>query len=222
MATASGFWSRLKVRFKWFSIRSARPFNVDDISAFFSWILLGHVIWIIVGTTTFFSLGILAVNTVVAQETLARWVGNYLTKSSGLRVVFESAIVPEWKGGVITFKNVFVSRRPGQGTGKVSKGSPTSEAAAAAFERAKESGPVYASKATSEDAEEDTNYTQFDVSLDTVNVTLSFAKWFNGKGLLRNVEIKGVRGVIDRTNVHYVEGWIHGLISVSIIQEILR
>lgn len=206
LATASGFWSRLKVRFKWFSIRSARPFNVDDISAFFSWILLGHVIWIIVGTTTFFSLGILAVNTVVAQETLARWVGNYLTKSSGLRVVFESAIVPEWKGGVITFKNVFVSRRPGQGTGKVSKGSPTSEAAAAAFERAKESGPVYASKATSEDAEEDTNYTQFDVSLDTVNVTLSFAKWFNGKGLLRDVEIKGVRGVIDRTNVHYVEG----------------
>ena len=206
LATASGFWSRLKVRFKWFSIRSARPFNVDDISAFFSWILLGHVIWIIVGTTTFFSLGILAVNTVVAQETLARWVGNYLTKSSGLRVVFESAIVPEWKSGVITFKNVFVSRRPGQGTGKVSKGSPTSEAAIAALERAKESGPVYASKTTSEDTEEDTNYTQFDVSLDTVNVTLSFAKWFNGKGLLRDVEIKGVRGVIDRTNVHYVEG----------------
>ena len=206
LATASGFWSRLKVRFKWFSIRSARPFNADDISAFFSWILLGHVIWIIVGTTTFFSLGILAVNTVLAQETLARWVGNYLTKSSGLRVIFESAIVPEWKGGVITFKNVFVSRRPGQGRGKVSKGSPTSEAAAAALERAKASGPVYADKNNSEDAEEDTNYTQFDISLDTVNVTLSFAKWFNGKGLLRDVEIKGVRGVIDRTNVHYVDG----------------
>ena len=206
LATASGFWSRLKVRFKWFSIRSARPFNVDDISAFFSWILLGHVIWIIVGTTTFVSLGILAINTVVAQETLARWVGNYLTKSSGLRVVFESAIVPEWKGGSITFKNVFVSRRPGQGTGKVSKGSPTSEAAAAALERAKQSGPVYQDRSTPNDAEEDTNHTQFDVSLDTVNVTLSFAKWFNGKGLLRDVEIKGIRGVIDRTNVHYVEG----------------
>ena len=206
LATASGFWARLKVRFKWFSIRSARPFNADDISAFFSWILLGHVIWIIVGTTTFVSLGILAVNTVFAQETLARWIGNYLTKSSGLRVIFESAIVPEWKGGVITFKNVFVSRRPGQGTGKVSKGSPTSEAAAAALDRAKASGPVYMTKADTESAEEDTNYTQFDVSLDTVNVTLSFAKWFNGKGPLRDVEIKGVRGVIDRTNVHYVEG----------------
>ena len=70
LAAATGFWSRLKIRFKWFSIRSLRPFNADDISAFFSWVLLGHVIWIIVGTTTFFSLGILALNTVFAQGKL--------------------------------------------------------------------------------------------------------------------------------------------------------
>lgn len=67
LAAATGFWSRQKIRFKWFSIRSLRPFNTDDISAFFSWVLVGHVIWIIVGTTTFFSLAILAVNTVFAQ-----------------------------------------------------------------------------------------------------------------------------------------------------------
>lgn len=67
LAAATGFWSRLKVRFKWFSIRSGRPFNIDEISAFFSWILLGHVLWIILGTTTFFSLAIFAVNTVFAQ-----------------------------------------------------------------------------------------------------------------------------------------------------------
>ena len=67
LAAATGFWSRLKVRFKWFSIRSGRPFNIDEISAFFSWVLLGHVLWIVLGTTTFFSLAILAVNTVFAQ-----------------------------------------------------------------------------------------------------------------------------------------------------------
>lgn len=67
LAAATGFWSRLKVRFKWFSIRSVRPFNMDEIGAFFSWILLGHVVWVIVGTTTFFSLLILAINTVFAQ-----------------------------------------------------------------------------------------------------------------------------------------------------------
>ncbi|KAL8874492.1 MAG: hypothetical protein Q9174_000185 [Haloplaca sp. 1 TL-2023] len=199
LAAATGFWSRLKVRFKWFSIRSGRPFNIDEISAFFSWVLLGHVLWIVLGTTTFFSLAILAVNTVLAQETLARWIGNYLTKSSGIKVVFESAIVPKWGDGVITFKNVFVSRRPGQGNGKVSKGSPTVAAAAAfAKDRALPGAPDL-------NQDEDANYSQFDLSLDTVNVTLSFAKWFNGKGLLRDVEIKGVRGVIDRTSVHYPE-----------------
>lgn len=67
LAAATGFWSRLKVRFKWFSIRSVRPFNMDEIGAFFSWVLLGHVLWIILGTTTFFSLLILAINTVFAQ-----------------------------------------------------------------------------------------------------------------------------------------------------------
>ncbi|KAI9670404.1 MAG: Mitochondrial distribution and morphology protein 31, mitochondrial precursor [Caeruleum heppii] len=203
LAAATGFWSRLKVRFKWFSIRSSRPFNTDDISAFFSWFLLGHVIWILVGTTTFFSLAILTVNTVFAQETLARWVGNYLTKSSGVKVVFESAIVPKWGDGVITFKNVFVSRRPGQGRSRVSKGSPMTAAAVAAAARSEETGePILINNATDQ-VEEDTNYTQFDLTLDTVNVTLSFAKWFNGKGLLRDVGIQGVRGVVDRTSVHY-------------------
>lgn len=71
LAAATGFWSRQKIRFKWFSIRSLRPFNTDDISAFFSWFLVGHVIWILLGTTTFFSLAILAVNTVFAQGMLS-------------------------------------------------------------------------------------------------------------------------------------------------------
>lgn len=67
LAAATGFWQRLKVRFKWFSIRSTRPFNADEWGAFLSWILFGHFVWILVGTTTFFSLLILMVNTVFAQ-----------------------------------------------------------------------------------------------------------------------------------------------------------
>ncbi|PYI09049.1 hypothetical protein BO78DRAFT_49728 [Aspergillus sclerotiicarbonarius CBS 121057] len=203
LAAATGFWSRLKVRFKWFSIRSVRPFNLDEITALFSWVLLGHVVWVVLGTTTFFSLLIIAINTVFAQETLAGWIGNYLTKSSGVKVVFESAIVPKWGDGVITFKNVFVSRRPGQGTGHVSKGSSkTAAAVAAAAARGDQSTPEMPDQRALSD-EEDTNYTQFDVSIETVNVTLSFTKWINGKGLLRDVEVRGIRGVVDRRYVHW-------------------
>lgn len=67
LAAATGFWQRMKVRFKWFSIRSTRPFNADEWGAFLSWIIFGHFVWILVGTTTFVSLLILMVNTVFAQ-----------------------------------------------------------------------------------------------------------------------------------------------------------
>ncbi|KAL2021325.1 hypothetical protein VTK56DRAFT_7296 [Thermocarpiscus australiensis] len=195
LAAASGFRQRLKVRFKWFSIRSMRPWNADEWGAFVSWFLFGHLVWILVGTTTFFSLIILFINTVFAQEELAKWVGDYLTQSAGLTVVFESAIVPKWKDGVITFRNVFVSRRPGQGKSSVKKGSSNAAAEAAAARKA--------DQGLAEEDDDDGNYTQFDVTIDTVNVTLSFIKWWNGKGLLKDVEVKGVRGVVDRTNVHW-------------------
>ncbi|KAI1336873.1 mitochondrial distribution and morphology proteins-domain-containing protein [Xylariaceae sp. FL0016] len=198
LAAANSFGERLKVRFKWLSIRSMRPWNNDEWGAFLSWFLFGHLVWILVGTTTFFSLIILTINTVFAQETLAKWVGDYLTESAGLTVVFESAIVPRWKDGVISFRNVFVSRRPGQTTSTVSKGSSSNAAAVAAAK--KDSG-----KDAQVEEVDDGNYTQFDVTLNTVNVTLSFAKWWTGKGFLKDVEIKGVRGVVDRTHVQWSE-----------------
>jgi len=202
LGAATGFWHRLQIRFKWFSIRSVRPFNSDEIGAFVSWIFWGHVLWIVIGTTTFVSLAIWAINTVFAQETLAGWVGNYLTKSSGVRIVFENAIVPTWRDGVITFNNVFVSRRPGRTDKRersVSKGSSTTAATAAAA--AAQAALVEKSTEVGAAAIDDGNYTQFDVTIDKVNVTLSFTKWFNGRGLLHDVEIRGVRGVLDRTHV---------------------
>ncbi|KAK6534624.1 Mitochondrial distribution and morphology protein 31, mitochondrial precursor [Arthrobotrys megalospora] len=200
LAAASSAWDRLRIRFKWLTIRQIRPFNMDEISAFFSWIILGNLAWIILGTTTFFSIGIWLVNTVFAQEYLAKVVGNYLTQEMGMKVVFESAIVPRWKDGCISFKNVFVSRRPGilKGT-SVQKGSSSVAAAAAAAAAFSEdhSGHPY--------EEDDGNYTQFDVTVDTVNVTISLAKWMNGRGLLVDVDMKGVRGIIDRTHLRFDE-----------------
>ena len=110
--------------------------------------------------------------------------------------MFESAIVPKWKDGVISFTNVFVSRRPGQIESSVSKGSSTNAAAVAAAGRSSEPETQLAEV-------DEGNYTQFDVTIATVNVTLSFIKWWNGKGLLKDVEVKGVRGVVDRTSVHW-------------------
>jgi distribution and morphology protein 31 len=204
LEAASGFWSRIKVHFKWLTIRSNRPFNADEIYALVSWILAAHVLWIVLGTTTFVMLTIFLINTAFSQETIGKWIGNYLTKSSGIKVVFETAVVPKWGDGVISFRKVFVSRRPGQGHGKVTKGSQTEMAAAAAAKALQEQDVKDGVEVA--EAEEDINYTQFDISIDTVNVTLSFSKWFNGKGILKDVEIKGIRGVVDRTSVRSIEG----------------
>ncbi|KAF8477540.1 mitochondrial distribution and morphology protein-domain-containing protein [Kalaharituber pfeilii] len=205
LAAATSMFARFRIRAKWALIRQMRPYNLEEILALLQWLVVGHIIWIVLGTTTFFSIVILLANTVYAQENLASLVGNYLTGETGVRVVFESAIVPRWKDGRISFKNVFASRRPGNLRDKskrnVQKGSSATAAAVAAAAQNAEKG-----KPPGEDEDEDTNYTQFDVTIDEIAVTLSFARWMNGKGLLKDVEVKGVRGVVDRTHVRWEEG----------------
>jgi distribution and morphology protein 31 len=119
-------------------------------------------------------------------------VGRYLTKESGMVVVFENAIVPKWRGGTIRFERVFVSRRPAGKRGVyVRKGSSVGAAAAAAAAAAEEDRE----QEVVIDAD-DGNYTQFDLTIESADVTLSFLKWMNGKGLLENVSMRGVRGVV--------------------------
>ena len=75
---AQGFWTRLRIRFKWFTIRGFRRFNADDISAFFTLGGLGTVVFIIVGTTTAVSLVFAALNALNMQEWIARKIADYL------------------------------------------------------------------------------------------------------------------------------------------------
>ena len=51
---ATGFWERIRIRFKWFTIKSFRKFNADEISAFITWFLMSQTLWILVGTCVFF------------------------------------------------------------------------------------------------------------------------------------------------------------------------
>lgn len=41
----------------------------------------------------------------------------------------------------------------------------------------------------------------FDINFDEVEVTLSLKRWLDGKGLVKDAKVKGVRGVIDRRSV---------------------
>ncbi|SSD62174.1 related to Mitochondrial distribution and morphology protein 31 [Saccharomycodes ludwigii] len=150
-------------------------------------------------------------NTVLAQEYVALKVGETITENNpNLQVIFENAIVPDWKGGKITFNNVFVSKRPqvnnaGAGvTGKKIKNTFSKGSQREAAERAK---LALSEKQLliNENSFDKGNYAQYDLTIDQVNVSLNFSKWFSGKGIIDELEINGVRGVVDRTHVIWKE-----------------
>ncbi|WVW81747.1 hypothetical protein I302_103743 [Kwoniella bestiolae CBS 10118] len=202
---ASGWWQRLRIRIKWFTIRGWRRFNTDDLSAFASWFVVGNTLWILVGTTTFVSAIFAVANSLSLQEYVARWISDYMTYNTGVTVIFESAIVPKWASSTIVFRNVYVSRR-------ASTDNPEPEphkTKQAKTETAKPPSPIpLLSSAISPEtylapplASESDNYTMFDVNFDEVEVSLSLKRWLDGKGLVKDAKVKGVRGVVDRRSV---------------------
>lgn len=203
LARSSNMIGRMWLRVKWFLYRGARAPTMDDFSAVFSWFLVGNIIWILLGTTTFFSLVLFTMNTVFAQEYMAKIIGNLITKETGLMVVFENAIVPHWNDGVISFNKVFVSKRPGHGNHRVQKGSQAEAAAEAAMNA---NSKEFAARNDLEKISDNGNYTQFDLTIETVSVTLSLSKWVNGAGIVKDVEVKGLRGVVDRRHVKWNPG----------------
>ncbi|EDR11933.1 uncharacterized protein LACBIDRAFT_247098 [Laccaria bicolor S238N-H82] len=191
---STGFWQRLRIRFKWFTIKSFRKFNADDMSAFITWFLMSQTLWILVGTTTFFSVIFATANSLRLQRYIASGISDYLTSETGVTIIFESAIVPKWKDSRISFKNVYVSRRPPDSPALVQPRTKIGHMAADEDEGERPARDL---------AEEDYNMTMFDLNIDSVDVTLSLKRWLDGKGLVEDAVVRGVRGVIDRRSVFW-------------------
>lgn len=161
-------------------------------------------------------------------EWIAYRIGQYLTSATGATVTFDSAIVPNWKEGKITFKNVRISRMPKSERAKferktslqdgneynlhTSAGSPiTSGALESVTLLTGSSGPdsddnplagVYF------DEDEKNNevlkkWMWFDLKIESIQVTLNLVRWLDGKGLVQDADVQGVRGVVGK----YVTRW---------------
>lgn len=193
MAQANSFILRIRAKIRWYLKKGNKPYNTDDYTTFFLWLMMGNVLLFCLATTTFFLLVIFTANTVLAQEFVARKLGEFITKNSKLDVTFENAIVPGWRDGKISFRKCFVLRRPRPVNRRKHfiKGSQ---------QQAVEDLLV---KKDDIEYEDDGNYTQFDLTMEEVNVLLSLKKWINGTGIVETLEIKGLRGVVDRTHVHW-------------------
>jgi distribution and morphology protein 32 len=109
LSQTDSIWQRFAIRSKWALIKSYRPFNVDELSAIFSWVIISHILWIILGTTTFFSLLFFGLNSLFAKEIVAKTMGKIIMSCyPEFNIVFKDAVVPNWNDGMIDFKKVKV------------------------------------------------------------------------------------------------------------------
>jgi distribution and morphology protein 31 len=134
------------------------------------------------------------------SEYVAKAISNYLTGETGVTVIFESAIVPKWKDSRISFKNVYVSRRPLAANSTQEKVNDLGYKAAVAYDVSNH--PAYNYNVEEDEevaqnhADDDVNYSMFDLNIDSIDVTLSLKHWLDGKGLVEDAVVKGVRGVL--------------------------
>jgi mitochondrial distribution and morphology protein 31 len=132
---------------------------------------------------------------------VARAISDYLTSETGVTIIFESAIVPKWKDSRISFKNVYITRRPKVDADMHVKSGRAVHAAALGYDVSN-----HPANHTIDDEEEDANkhqhadedikWSMFDLSVDSIDVTLSLWRWLDGKGLVKDAVVKGVRGVL--------------------------
>ncbi|KAL7665245.1 Mitochondrial distribution and morphology protein 31 [[Candida] zeylanoides] len=164
LAQTRGRLSRLLVHVKWPLKRNNRPFSADDMSAFASWVVMGNLLWIALGTTTFVLFGLYSVT--VADSVWAavgsgrrglvgRLASSVLGHGLGLRLEFAGSVLPELHGGMLRFTNVNVSWRDRRQA--------------------------------------------LEANVEQMDVSLSFGKWYEGRGLIDELEVYGMRCRVEMT-----------------------
>lgn len=170
---------------KWILIRSKRPFNFEDFTAMFSWLITGNVFLFLVGTTTFVSLVLLTGQYMDMQQRITSLVGKAVTDTINLK--FHSGnIEPDWTNGAIKLTQCSIIKRP---------------RVVSTIEHIQRGSRGEIIKKTVEDVYDDGNYTQFELTVDEITIRLSFWKWISGRGIIDTARLNGIRGIVDRTHV---------------------
>lgn len=138
-----------------------RPMKVDDVMALVSWVFVGHIGFILAGTTTFVSVMLFLMNSFSFEGFVAEKVCEKLTEFTGYKVFFETGIVPRWRDGSIRLENVSI----------ICNASTWIELKRQ--EAAKNGLPFDKEKV-------DVNWTYWDLKVDSIDLTLSLWRWLDG------------------------------------------
>ena len=156
-------------------------------------------------------------------EHIALRLANYISKQTGFTVVCGSAIVPKWREGRISFRDVVVTRRAepiapaelqNERQAHESDGHTHHQADPhltlyhdiPAFDTGDEVvSPLGNEELASlpEEEKHDKNFAMFELRIDSLDFQLSLRRWLDGHGLIYAAEMRGVRGIVDRRNVFW-------------------
>jgi len=166
LAQANSRLSKLWINIKWPLVRDNKTSKLDISSAFISGMIMGNLLWIILGTTTFglmvmYSLHYL--DNIVGSDkektprhSIFGYIsGSILSHGLGVNLQFEKGSLPEFKDGKLKLKNVTITSK--------------------------------------DDAEYKVN-----AKAESMNVTLSFNKWYEGNGLVYDLELYGLNAKVSK------------------------
>ncbi|KAJ3305953.1 Mitochondrial distribution and morphology protein 31, mitochondrial precursor [Kappamyces sp. JEL0829] len=176
------WWKRQRLRIRLLFMGQIRPMKVDDIMALVSWTIVGNIGFVLAGTTTAVSIMLFLVNSFSFEEFIAEKVCERLTALTGYHIFFETAIVPRWRDGSIRLQNVQIVSNKDTWVERKRK------------ESQKNGTPFDPSKI-------EANWTYWNLTVDSIDFSLSLWRWLDGKGIVKDAKLKGVRGVCNRKHV---------------------
>lgn len=171
VASATSVLHSLELNLKWLLIKQNRPFNADDFSAFISWFVWSNILWLVLGTTTFVSLIVYALKTLKINNgnpDQASFVDNLILK---MLFKYDSE------------KIIFKFNRTKDGEDNVV---PNFRKNVISFKNV----TICSTDKLASDA------VKFELNIDKFDITLNFNKWNQNKGLINNIDIDGVTGIL--------------------------
>ncbi|KAI8867706.1 mitochondrial distribution and morphology protein family 31/32, partial [Ramicandelaber brevisporus] len=191
----SGFWARLSVNLRFALTRTKRPWTTDDILAMISWILMSNVAFFLLASTTFVSLVLFVINSLQFQEFAANQIAKLISRAIGSSVTIGASVVPDWSSGHITLKNV-IWNNPSNGHGQHQQHHQQHHQ-----QQQQQSTDQSMDNEYQEQTEYDMNFSFCDLTFDQIDVQLDFWRWLDGRGPIKSVNVRGVRGVIDQRHM---------------------
>ncbi|CUM63531.1 uncharacterized protein PRCAT00001108001 [Priceomyces carsonii] len=166
--------SRLWVHLKWPLMRDNRPLSLDDISAFVSWLVMGNLLWVGLGTTTF---GLVAMYSLYTYDNIKDAFKSYFKNlsSEGTKPKIEDGILGKMTNSILSHGlGINIEFKKGNALPSLKEGLLT-----------------FNNLCISSVESADTSF-NFSAHIESMRLSLSFSKWYDGKGLISKLEINGM------------------------------